>query len=357
MGRALFLRLIVAALALGALTSVAGASVTKPKLRVSVDGNGAVASRDGRINCGLRCSARFKHGAVVSLGATPESFFAFDHWSGSCVGTASRCFVSVDGARTVRAAFIRRTTRVALSVSGPGTVRSDPQGIVCGKGGDQCSAEFPAGTSFTLTATPDSGGLVGRWSDPCGAGAQCSLVLDQDVELLAAFAHEDPDPDQPQLTVVPDGSHVTSDPPGIDCPPTCQAEFPSGTLVTIQGDITKWNGLCVGVARQCAIILDNSDGTGTGGPPPPPPPKSLGINVSVSGPGTVSASGGISCGRTTLFDCEGLYQQGSTVVLRAKAGKRGRFVFWSGFCAGKKKTCTLHVTAPKTVQALFRRRR
>jgi len=70
----------------------------------------------------------------------------------------------------------------------------------------------------------------------------------------------------------------------------------------------------------------------------------------------VAACGGINCGQTTLFDCEALYGQGSTVVLRAKPGRRGNFVFWSGFCAGKKKTCTLRVTAPKTVQALFRRR-
>ena len=45
------------------------------------------------------------------------------------------------------------------------------------------------------------------------------------------------------------------------------------------------------------------------------------------------------------------------MTLKAKPGRRGNFVFWSGFCAGKKKTCTLRVTAPKTVQAVFRRRR
>lgn len=356
MGRALFLRLIIATAVAGILATMAGASVSRPALRVSTDGNGVIASRDGRIDCGTRCSARYRRGAVVSLAAIPDQFFAFDRWSRGCVGTAARCFVSIDGARTVKALFARRTARISLSVSGPGTVTSAALGIVCGKSGDQCDTDVQAGTSVTLTGTPESGGVFGRWSDPCGTAAQCSFVVDRDVELLAAFAHQDPDPNQPLLTVVPEGSHVTSDPPGIDCPPTCQAEFPSGTLVTLQGDITKWNGLCVGVARQCAIILDNSDGTGTGGPPPPPPPRRLGLNVSVSGPGVVSASGGINCGQTTLFDCEALYGQGSTVVLRAKPGRRGNFVFWSGFCAGKKKTCTLRVTAPKTVQALFRRR-
>jgi hypothetical protein len=178
--------------------------------------------------------------------------------------------------------------------------------------------------------------------------------VDGNVEVLAAFRHRDPDPDQPLLTVVPDGVKVTSEPPGIDCPPTCQAEFPSGTVVTLRGGVSKWNGLCIGSLGACVIILDNSDGVGTGGPPPPPS-RQFGINVSVSGPGMVTGQGGIRCGRTTLFDCEGLFAEGATVVLRASPGRRGRFVFWRGFCTGKRKTCSLRVTAPKTVQALFRR--
>src|SRR4051812_151259 len=145
--------------AAGVLSTVAGASVAKPALRVSTDGNGVIASRDGRIDCGRRCSARYRRGTVISLSATPDSFFAFDHWSGGCVGTASRCFVVVSGAASVKAAFVRKTARLELSVSGPGTITSSPAGIVCGRAGDQCSAELPAGTEVTLTPTTDSGGI------------------------------------------------------------------------------------------------------------------------------------------------------------------------------------------------------
>jgi hypothetical protein len=360
MGRALPLRLIVFCLATVALTAVAGASAqpaTKPKLLVGTDGHGTLTSRDGRILCGPRCSARYRRGAVVSLQATPNRFFAFDHWTGGCVGTSPACFVVVDASKTVRAAFVRTTAHLALAVSGPGTVVSTPQGISCGKDGELCSAGFPAGTTVTLTPTPASDGLFGLWTGPCAASGQgpCTLVVDGNVEVMAAFRHIDPDPGQPLLTVIPQGVKVTSEPPGIDCPPTCQAEFPSGTVVTLRGGGSKWNGLCVGSLPACVIILDNSDGVGTGGPPPPPPPRQLGVNVSVSGPGMVTGQGGIRCGRTTLFDCEGLFAEGATIVLRAHPGRRGRFVFWRGFCAGKKKTCSLRVTAPKTVQALFRR--
>ena len=252
MRRALPLRHIVATVATVALTAVAGASAqpdAKPSLRVRTVGEGTVNSRDGRIDCGLRCSARYRRGAVVSLSATPERFFAFDHWTGGCVGTAPRCFVVLNRAQVVSAAFSRKTARVTMSVSGPGTVRSAPEGIVCGREDDACSADLPVGTEITLTPSADVGGVFGVWNEPCrSAGREpCTLVLDGDVEILAAFGHTDPDPDQPQLTVNPEGAHVTSVPPGIDCPPTCQAEFPSGTYVTLRGNISKWSGLCVGV--------------------------------------------------------------------------------------------------------------
>src|SRR5262245_54269898 len=225
MRSALPLRLIVLGLVTVALTAVAGASArpaAKPRLRVSTNGNGSLTSRDGRIFCGRRCSARYPRGAVVSLQATPNRFFAFDHWAGSCVGTSPTCFVVVDASKTVRAAFVRTTARLSLAVGGPGTVRSSPQGISCGEDGEICSAEFPAGTTVTLTPTPSQDGNFGLWTGPCAASGQgpCTLVVDGNVEPMAAFRHKDPDPDQPLLTVVPDGVRVTSQPPGIDCPPT-----------------------------------------------------------------------------------------------------------------------------------------
>lgn len=359
MRRALPLRHIVGTVAIVALTAAAGASArpdANPSLRVRINGEGTVNTRDGRIDCGQQCSARYRRGAVVSLFATPERFFGFDHWTGGCVGNAPRCFVVLDRAKSVRAVFSRKTARVTMSVSGPGTVRSSPEGLACGRVDDACDADLPVGAEITLTPTADLGGVFGVWNEPCRSAGQgaCTLVLEGDVEILAAFGHTDPDPDEPLLTVNPEGAQVTSDPPGIDCPPTCQAEFLSGTYVTIRGNISKWSGLCVGVAQSCAIVLDNSDGAGTGGAPPPPPPRRFGVNIRVTGPGLVE-SNGIRCRSTARSGCAGFYSDGATLTLRATPGRGSRFVFWSGFCIGKQRTCTLRVTATKSVQALFRR--
>ena len=350
---------LVAATALAAVTAASAQPAAKRTLRVSSDGNGTVTSRDSRINCGTRCSAKYSRGTVVTLRAAPKQFFAFQRWSGACVGTSPSCVVALDNSTRVRAAFQKRQASALLSVSGPGTVVSS-SGLLCGREGTVCDQTVDAGTTVTLTPIAADGGAFGVWGGDCaGAGLNpCTLVVDEDgVEILAAFRHTDPDPDQPQLSVDPEGLHITSDPPGIDCPPLCQAEFPSGTLVTLRGGSGRWNGLCVGSTTSCLLILDNSDGTATGGPPPPPAPRLLGINVSVSGPGTVAAvGGGIRCGaKQTLLDCAGSYGQGTIVVLRATPARRGRFVRWSGFCFGKKRTCTLRVTAPKDVQAFFRR--
>jgi hypothetical protein len=75
----------------------------------------------------------------------------------------------------------------------------------------------------------------------------------------------------------------------------------------------------------------------------------------VSGNGTVKGVG-IRCGgrRGSLLACEALFQYGRIVVLRAVPVGHSRFAGWSGFCQGKKLRCSVRVTAPKTVAALFR---
>lgn len=59
--------------------------------------------------------------------------------------------------------------------AGAGSVTSSPAGIACGA---TCSADFDAGTSVTLTATPDGGSTFAGWGGACaGSDLTCALTL------------------------------------------------------------------------------------------------------------------------------------------------------------------------------------
>jgi hypothetical protein len=265
--------------------------------------------------------------------------------------------VLLDQATSTRAVFVRKESRVALAVSGPGNVVSVASGFSCGSDASTCSKVLPQGVPVTLTPNPEEDASFGQWGGACrdaGSGA-CQLVPEGDlVEVLAAFRPEIRGVDLQSLFVTdePD-TRVVSVPPGIDCPTNCDAEFPSGTAVTLRANrASTWDVYCVGETTECLLILDDTTGVAaTAGPEPRP--QQLGVNVTVAGRGVVTG-GTIKCG-STLLDCGGLYDRGTTIVLQATPRARARFVGWSGFCSGKKRRCTLIVNAPKTVSATFRR--
>jgi hypothetical protein len=70
------------------------------------------------------------------------------------------------------------------------------------------------------------------------------------------------------------------------------------------------------------------------------------------GNGTVTSSpAGINCGLT----CVATYNNGTTVILTARATGRNRFGGWSGACSGTG-SCVVSMTANRSVTAIFNRR-
>jgi hypothetical protein len=368
------LRHIGVAVAAVALVAVAGASARPQdtRIRVITSGQGIVTSSDSRIRCKARCSAAYERGAKVTLTASPRRYFAFEGWTGDCVGSAPRCIIALDRQTSVGAVFRRKEGMVRLVVSGPGVIISDPTrlpsgalGAVCGQGsGLLCARPFEQGTTVKLRLRGLGGGTFESWGGACaGRSGDCNVFVREEAsDVSAAFRRAEPASGPQTLTVTVEGSdRLTSEPPGIDCPPTCRATYSTGTLVTLRVPRPYlWaRGACVGVGSSCALVVDTSVAVGArergyGGPPPPPSP--IGVNVSVSGRGIVSGGGSIRCGGTrgTLYDCQAFFDRGTTVILRARPAQRARFGGWSGFCSGKLRRCTLRVTAAKTVQAFFR---
>jgi subtilisin family serine protease len=148
---------------------------------------------------------------------------------------------------------------------------------------------------------------------------------------------------------------VTSSPAGIACGATCSGSFGSGTTVTLtataaaNSGFAGWGGACSGTGSTCAVSMTAANSvTATFVQSYP-----LTVTVAKAGSkasGTVTSSpAGISCGS----DCSETYNAGTSVKLTAKAGGGSRFSGWSGACSGTATTCTVGMTAARTVTATF----
>jgi len=366
-----------------ALFAVGGASAQpeqRPVMKIEATSGGQVITSDGRVQCHARCKASYRRGTILRLTAKPDDNYLFVRWEGGCIGVAPTCDIALDRAVSVRARFIGVWAGVRLSVGGPGTVTSR-SGLNCG-GAVRivCGVGVRYASTTTLTPVPSADGRFAAWGvGACAAAGvgPCTLrIKSLNTEIGAAFSHSSPQPGPQTLNVnIEPGSsaRVTSDPAGIDCPATCSASFPSGTLVTLRMSTDDyWLPACQGDFDRCLLVLDAPTEVGVRRRPPPPiasPPIPQGLlQVTVSGGGFVNSSDDvIRCGwsprvETHCGQVSSLFVP-RTKRLRAKTYRTGRFFRWGGVCSRAKPRCTVSMprrryplVQPFPVTALFRRR-
>lgn len=230
-------------------------------LSVAVSGNGRVVSAPTGIDCTAQCTAPFGETASVTLTATPAAGQVFTGWGGDCAGTAATCTVTMSQARTVTAAFNAppaTTFALSVSVTGDGTVRSQPAGIVCGA---TCTASFAANTSVVLSATPGAGQVLTGWGGACtGAGTTCTVTMNQARSASATFAAAPPVQRTLSVTLAGNGT-VRSQPVGIDCGSACSASFGDGASVVLTATpasgqrFSGWSGACTGSSATCTLAM------------------------------------------------------------------------------------------------------
>jgi endo-1,4-beta-D-glucanase Y len=317
-------------------------------------GTGTVTSNPAGVSCGATCSASFAAATNVTLTATPDAGSTFTGWSGACTGTGT-CAVAMSAAQSVTATFAGSPTPYALTVTkagtGTGTVSSTPVGVSCGT---TCSASFAASTSVTLTATPDAGSTFAGWSGACSGTGTCAVAMSAAQSVTATFTAN---PNTYTLTVTKAGTGtgtVSSTPAGVSCGTTCSASFAASTSVTLTATpdagstFAGWSGACSGTGT-CAVAMSAAQSV-TATFTANPTTYALSVTRGGAGTGTVSSTpAGVSCGTT----CSASFASGTVVTLTATAGSGSSLTGWSGACSGTAATCTVTMSAARSVTATF----
>lgn len=146
---------------------------------------------------------------------------------------------------------------------------------------------------------------------------------------------------------------VTSSPAGINCPSTCSASFPQGTMVTLTATPATnyyfggWSGSCSGTTCSLTISATASVSAAFN--------AGDGLTVALAGTGTgtvTSSPAGINCSAATPSTCTASFAPNTQVTLSEAPGTGDTFAGWSGACSGLV-SCMFTLTTTGSVTATF----
>lgn len=272
---------------------------------------------------------------------------------------------------------------VALTVSGVagsgrGTVRSSPAGIDCrieeANTSGTCSATFPANARVTLRSTADSRNRFAAWGEACstaGTGEECAVTLDDARQATARFHAMRTLSIEASAESDGEGRIVGN---GLDCrvvgtaaTGTCTVDVIDGTELLLSATsagaasrqrFAGWRDVCAeSDAETCTVMVRGGDTRVTAGFFDV---RTLAVQLEGAGGGAVLGLPDATCARVEgAIDgvCATTVEHGSTVTLSVLPDARSQFTGWSGACVGSEPTCTVSLTAARSVTATFARRR
>jgi hypothetical protein len=153
---------------------------------VAITGGGTVTSDLPGIDCSASCTTGWNDRSAMTLSTDPQPGQRFVRWGGACKGDGD-CLVTANGATAVTALFAPLTYRLAVGVSGRGTVRSEPRGILATGAGGKAS-QFTSYEPVKLVARPAKGWRLKGWSGAArGTRASVSVPMSRDASVRAVF--------------------------------------------------------------------------------------------------------------------------------------------------------------------------
>ena len=217
---------------------------------------------------------------------------------------------------------------------------------------------LPAGT-VTLTADPADDFQFGAWGGDCEAEeSTCTFTLDADKQVTLTFLERSEQTQDTTLTVSKGGDGVgavTSDPGGIDCGESCQANYEGGTAVTLTAtaaagsSFTGWQGAC-STETSNVCTLDMTTDQSVTATFAPQAPTTYEVTVAVTGEGQVTtADAALACPDR----CTAAYPENTQVTLTATPTSGYTFSRWEGACQGTEPSCAVEVSGDKQVTAVF----
>lgn len=242
---------------------------------------------------------------------------------------------------------------LTVSKNGQGTVISNPAGIDCGK---VCSANYTAGISVTLTATPQTGYTFGSWAGDCiGTAQTCTLLMDDPEAVVANFKANQTIIFGAAPTIVVGGIGTVSATGGASGNPVTFSSTTPAVCTTSGANGSTVAGVATGTCTIAANQAGNADYN-----PAPQVTQSFAVtvitgftltvnNLNLPGGSVTSNPAGINCGKV----CSNGYASGTIVDLQATPRDGYLFSGWGGVCSGYANTCTLTINTAKTVTANF----
>jgi hypothetical protein len=145
------------------------ATFTQYALTVETVGSGSVAKSPDQI--------MYASGTVVTLAATPQVGWSFNHWGGDASGTVNLITVNMTIDKTVTATFTPNKYSLTVTPVGSGSVNLNNSG------------PYYYGDAIQLAAVPNTGWSFDHWSeDLTGSINPTTILIDGNKAVTATFA-------------------------------------------------------------------------------------------------------------------------------------------------------------------------
>ncbi len=263
----------------------------------------------------------YEHGTIVTLTASPDTGWEFDHWQGDAKGSEPTIEITMDGDKEITAVFKQKEFTLTVDTQGQGSVSVEPE-----------KETYFFGQEVVLDPIPDQGWAFSHWEDDLsGKDTPAIITMDRDKSITAVFVKK-----EYQLSLNTTGQGT------VDAEPQ-QDLYEHGTIVTLTAspdtgwEFDHWQGDAKGTETNIEITMDGDKEITAFFKQ-----KEFTLTVDTQGQGSVS----VEPEKETYFFCQ-------EVNLTAIPEENWNFYQWAGDASGNEKTLTLIIKQDTKVRAIF----